>query len=145
MPNAMAYDEVVVGEELGPWSVEITEQVIRDYCDDWDDHNPYYLERGPDGGPPVAPPAFMAGLTGFRLLGRRYDASTTLGASTHHVNLRPIRVGETLRTEGRIVEKYLKRGKAYVVVESTSYDDAGNAVRHSRDHIALGLDIIEPA
>jgi N-terminal half of MaoC dehydratase len=145
MSKAIPFDQIVVGEELGPWSIEITEAAIEDYCADWDDHNPLYLVGTADGGPPIAPPAFMAGLTGFRLLGCKYDARSTIGAKTEHQNLRPIRVGETLRTEGRIVEKYVKRGLEYVIIESTSYDDAGRPVRNSRDHILLSLERVAAA
>jgi hypothetical protein len=140
MSKAIPFESIVVGEELGPWLIEINEEAVRDYCDDWDDHNPLYLKGTADGGPPVAPPAFMAGLTGFRLLGRKYNAAATIGAKTEHENLRPIRVGETLRTEGRIVEKYVKRGLEYVVIESTSFDEVGQPIRNSRDHILLSLE-----
>jgi acyl dehydratase len=143
MSSAIPFESIVVGEELGPWSITITEQVVREYCEDWDDHNPLYLKGTADGGPPVAPPAFMEGLTGFRLLGRKYDAAATIGAKTEHQNLRPIRVGETLRTEGRIVEKYVKRGLEYVVIESTSFDEADRAIRTSRDHILLSLERVQ--
>lgn len=140
MTRAIPFEHIVVGEELGPWNITITEEVVRDYCDDWDDHNPLYIRGTADGGPPIAPPAFMAGLTGFRLMGGKYNAAATIGAQTEHQNLRAIRVGETMRTEGRIVEKYIKRGLEYVIIESTSYDEAGTPIRHSRDHILLGLE-----
>ena len=140
MSRAIPFETIVIGEELGPWSVDITPDAVQRYCDDWDDHNPLYLVGTADGGPAVAPPAFMAGLTGFRLLARKYTATSTIGAKTEHRNLRPIRVGETMRTEGRIVEKYVKRGLEYVVIESESYNAAGEMVRTSRDHILLGLE-----
>lgn len=143
MSKAIPFDSIVLGEELGPWSVEVTAEAVRAYCEDWDDHNPLYLEGTADGGPPIAPPAFMAGLACFRLLRNKYDASATAGAKTEHRNIRPIRVGDTLRTEGRIVEKYVKRGLEYVVVESTAYDGAGQVVRTSRDHILLSLERAE--
>jgi hypothetical protein len=140
MSTNMPFDQIVVGEELGPWLIEITPDVVRQYCEDWADPNPLYLEGTSDGGPPVAPPAFMAGLASFRLLGRKYNAQSTVGAQSEHENLKAIRVGETLRAEGRIVEKYIKRGLEYVIVEYTAYNDAGEPIRHSRDHILLGLE-----
>ena len=140
MTTNIPFDQVVVGEELGPWLIEITEEVVRQYCEDWDDPNPLYLGAGPDGGPPITPPAFMAGLASFRLLGRRYNSEATVGAQSEHENLKPIRVGEVMRTEGRIVEKYIKRGLEYVIVDYTAYNEAGEPIRNSRDHILLGLE-----
>jgi predicted thioesterase len=81
----------------------------------------------------------MAGLTGFRLLGSKYDASATIGVKTEHENLAPIPVGQTMRTKGIVADKYVKRGLEYVVIASTSYDEAGNAFRRSTDHILLSL------
>ena len=59
---------------------------------------------------------------------------------SEHENLKPIRVGETMRTEGRIVDKYIKRGLEYVIVEYTAFNEAGEPIRHSRDDILLGLE-----
>ena len=140
MSQAIPFENIILGEELGPWDIVVTEEVVSDYCRDWDDHNPLYSTPPPDGGAPYAPPAFMAGLTCFRLLGSRYNAAATVGAQTEHENIRPLRVGQTLSTRSRIVEKYVKRRLEYVVIESTSSNDAGEPVRRSRDHILLSLE-----
>jgi N-terminal half of MaoC dehydratase len=138
MSDLLSFDALVVGETLGPIETRISEKAVRGYCEDWDDANPYYLEASPLGAP-VAPAAFMAGLTGFRLLGSKYDASATIGVKTEHENLAPIPVGQTMRTKGIVADKYVKRGLEYVVIASTSYDEAGNAFRRSTDHILLSL------
>ena len=138
MAEVLSYDALVVGEALGPVQTRITEKAVRAYCDDWDDPNPCYLETSPLGGP-VAPPAFMAGLTGFRLLGAKYDARATIGVKTEHENLAPIPVGQTMTTSGVVADKYVKRGLEYVVITSTSTDEAGKAFRRSTDHILLSL------
>jgi len=140
MSPAIPFDQITIGEELGPWSTTVTPQVVQDYCDDWDDHNPMYLTGTADGGPPIVPPAYMAGLFCFRLLGMKYNAGATIGAQTEHENLRPVRVGETLTAQGHIAEKYIRRGLEYVVVESTVSDEAGQVIRRSRDHILLSLE-----
>jgi hypothetical protein len=74
------------------------------------------------------------------LLGSRYDARSTIGVQTSHRNLRPIPVGDTLVTRGRIADKYIKRGLEYVVISSTSYASDGTPCRESTDHILLSLE-----
>jgi hypothetical protein len=138
--RAIPFDQIMVGEMLGPWSTTVTPQVVQEYCDDWNDHNPLYLKGTADGGPPVVPPAFMAGLFCFRLLGMKYNAAATIGAQTEHENVRAALVGETLIAEGRIAGKYIKRGLEYVIVGSTVHDSAGHLIRRSRDHILLSLE-----
>lgn len=139
MSRRIPWEDVVVGTELGPVEARISERAVRRYCEDWDDPNPWYLEDSPFGGP-VVPPAFLAGLTGFQLLATKFDSRATIGAKTAHENLAPLPVGETLVTKGWIADKYVKRGLEYVVVESTSYDSTGQAVRRSTDHILLSLE-----
>ena len=138
MAEPLIYDALTVGEALGPVTTRITAKAVQAYCDDWDDPNPLYLQGSPMGAP-VAPPAFMAGLTGFRLLGAKYDARATIGVKTEHENLAPIPVGQTMTTRGVVADKYVKRGLEYVVISSTSYDEAGKAFRRSTDHILLSL------
>jgi N-terminal half of MaoC dehydratase len=140
MSRAIPFDTIVIGEKLGPWSITVTPELVQEYCEDWDDHNPMYLTGTSDGAPPIVPPAFMAGLFCFRLLGMKYQAGATIGAQTEHENLCPARVGTTLTAEGHIAGKYIKRGLEYVVVESTVRDEAGTLVRRSRDHILLSLE-----
>lgn len=137
--KAVTFEEIEVGQELGPVETLASERAVRRYCEDWDDRNPLYLEDSPFGGP-VVPPAFMAGLTGFQLLATRYDARATIGAKTEHQNIHPAAVGKRLITRGRIADKYLKRGLEYVVIESSTVDEDGVEIRRSRDHILLGIE-----
>lgn len=142
MSKAIPFESLVVGAELGPVEHDVSGPTVADYSRDWEDPNPIYVDGSPDFDEPIAPPAFMAGLTGFRLLGTKYDTSATIGAQTEHENLGPLKVGQKMTTVGRIADKYIKRGLEYVVIESTSYDGAGKAFRRSRDHLLLSLERI---
>jgi acyl dehydratase len=133
------FDSVVLHEPLGPVEVSVSANAVRRYCEDWDDPNEIYLESSPFGFP-VVPPMFLAGLTGFQLLGSRYNARATVGARSEHRSIQPARVGSRLITAGSIVEKYLRRGLEYVVVESRTRDQDGRDIRWSRDHILLGVE-----
>ncbi len=139
MSKAIPFDQIEVGQELGPIETPASANAVRRYCEDWQDPNPLYLQDSPFGGP-VVPPAFMAGLTGFQLLGSRYNARATIGAKTEHENINPCRVGKKLITRGKIADKYIKRGLEYVVIESVSVDEDGLEIRRSRDHILLGIE-----
>jgi hypothetical protein len=141
MSSLIPFDTIVVGTELGPVETRITDKAMRNYQADWDDPNPWYTDASPFGGP-VAPPAFMAGLTGFQLLSTQFNTRATVGVKTAHENLAPVLVaeGQKMVTRGRITDKYVKRGLEYVVVESTSYDAAGNPFRRSTDHILLSFE-----
>lgn len=139
MSTLIPFDSIVVGIELGPVETDVSDKAMRAYCEDWEDPNPWYTEASPFGGP-IAPPAFMAGLTGFQLLSTKFNTRATVGVKTAHENLAAVSVGQTMTTKGRITDKYVKRGLEYVVVESTSYDEQGTPFRHSTDHILLSFE-----
>ena len=142
MSELIPFESIHVGEELGPVEDLVSADAVRQYCEDWTDGNPWYSGPSPFGGP-VAPPAYLAGLTAFRLLGSKFNARATIGAQTSHCNLAPLPVGQRMITKGIIAGKYVKRGLEYVVITSTSYAEDGTACRKSTDHILLSLERTE--
>jgi hypothetical protein len=138
LSELIPFDSIQVGEELGPVDDLVSEDAVRQYCEDWTDDLSWYAASSPFGGP-VAPPAYLAGLTAFRLLATKFNARATIGAQTSHRNLAPLPVGERMTTKGAIAGKYVKRGLEYVVITSTSYREDGTAFRESTDHILLSL------
>jgi hypothetical protein len=172
MSKEIPFESIIVGEELGPIEYVISEKAVKNYCDDWKDFNPIYSESSSSGDPPTAagkevaletetiapgqripnivaghvcPPAFRAGLDSFRLLGTKYDAHATLGFSTEHEFLNPITVGKRLIVTGKIIEKYVKRGIEYVIIQYSTMDEDGVKIRESVDHIALGVERVTDA
>jgi len=136
MSKEIPFNSIVVGEDLGPIEYVVSKKDVEQYCDDWKDFNPLYLQDSPFGGP-VAPPAYRAGLDSFRLLGTKYDSHATLGFSTEHEFFNPIRIGKKLIVTGKLIEKYIKRGIEYVVIEYATVDENGVKIRKSVDHIVL--------
>ena len=139
MANQIEFEYIVVGEELDPVEYRTDAELIAAYCRDWDDPDPLFL-TGSSAGAPIVPPAYMAGLACFALLRSRYDTAGTLNAETEHENLKPLSVGGTLTVRGRVTDKFIRRGLEYVVVQSESYDDVGDLVRRSVDHIVLSME-----
>lgn len=144
MSKHIPFDSIIVGEALGPVDYPADEEAVKQYCSDWKDDNPIYLEDSPFGGP-VVPPAFRAGLDSFRLLATRYDSHATIGVKTAHEFVNPAKVGKRLITSGKVADKYIKRGIEYVVVEYSTVDEDGVEIRRSVDHIALSAERVSDA
>jgi hypothetical protein len=142
LSKLIPFESICVGEELGPVDDLVSEDAVRQYCEDFSDSNPWYSGPSSFGGP-VAPPAFLAGLTAFRLLATKFNSRATIGAQTSHRNLAPLHVGQRMITKGKIADKYIKRGLEYVVITSTSYGEDGTVFRESADHILLSLERTE--
>lgn len=139
MSSDMPFESIELHQPLGPVENDASAHAVQRYCEDWSDPNPLYLERSPFGGP-VVPPAFQAGLTGFRLLSTRYKTRATIGARSEHQSVQPAFVGSRLFTAGSVVDKYVRRGLEYVVVESETHDENRRLIRRSRDVILLSLE-----
>lgn len=144
MSDLIPFESIQVGEKLGPFEVVVSEEAVRQYCEDWADANPWYSGPSPFGGP-VVPPAYLAGLACFRLLGSKFNARATIGAQTAYRALAPLSVGQRMITRGVIADKYIKRGLEYVVITSTSYAEDGTPVREGTDHILLSIERREVA
>lgn len=139
MSKDIPFDSVIVGEKLGPIEYPIKSGHIKQYTEDWEDPNPAYLESSSFGGP-IVPPAYRAGLDSFTLLGSKYNARATVGVTTEHKFVNPLKPDQTVSVTGILVDKYIKRGIEYVVIEYEMKDESGTLIRESADRIALSVE-----
>ena len=138
MSKDIPFDDIVIGQELGPVEIPVNEKIVRDYCDEFKDDNPIYLNDSPFGGP-VVPPLFNATLHDLRLLGTKWDTHATVPSRTEHELINPARIGKSLSATGEIIDKYIKRRMEYVVVQSVIVDEDGLEIRRCVDHVLLSL------
>jgi len=139
MSRDIPFDDIFLGQELGPVEIPVNEKIVRDYCDEFGDHNAIYLNDAPFGGP-LVPPLFHATLHDLRLLGTKWDTHATVPSKTQHELINPARIGNSLSATGEIIDKYIKRGMEYVVVQSVIVDGNGLDIRRCVDHVLLSLE-----
>lgn len=132
-PVALKWDDVVIGQPLGPVQHHVTERMIRDYAEATGDKHLWHVGGAPPFGGAVAHPA-MATIFSTRLLGRSGIDRPSGGIHAKHEYefLAPVRAGQTLTTTGRIVEKYIRRERKYVVCDALTVDEAGRPVARCR-------------
>jgi hypothetical protein len=112
---------------------------MEEYCEEYEDPNPMYLSGSPFGAP-VIPPAYWATYWDLRLLATKYDTHATVPYKTEQEFINPAKVGKRLIANGNIIDKYVKRGLEYVVIQSTLIDEDGVLIRRMLDHVMLGLE-----
>ncbi|MFC1886404.1 MaoC family dehydratase [Thermodesulfobacteriota bacterium] len=139
MLNPIEFDKIRIGATFGPVTLIADEKLVKQYCDDYGDHNPIYFEKSPFGGP-VAPPAFWAGRQGQKTLGTQYDMHATVPNKSTHIFVNPAKIGAVLTTHGKLIAKYIKRGREHVVVESSTIDQGGVQIRQSIEHFILRME-----
>ncbi len=125
--------DVYAGKDLGTLDVTVTDEMVRHYIKGLDEVNPWYTAASPFGGP-VAPVIvfqdtdsqfkgwYLANL--FGNLWRRQEWEI----------FAPTRVGQALRCQARVAERYRRRDRDVVAMEMWVRDDAGQLVAHSIHH-----------
>ena len=84
-----------------------------------DDHS--WLAEG------LAPPTLMANQA-LHLRHSKYIVHAGLHARMEFDFLEPIRLGVRVRTRGKVIDKYERRGKPYMVTEYVTEDDTGRVL-----------------
>lgn len=115
------YDEVAVGEPIGPYRVVADEHYLRQACFALGQYGAAY-----HGGPGSLVPAAMVGRDLVALFCEVYDPSRTVGLHQKeeiwfHA---PIPLGTAMQYTGRYTSKYERRGKGYTVFDCEARDAA---------------------
>jgi hypothetical protein len=61
------------------------------------------------------------------------DLRAGIWAKSEHEFLKPIKVGSKVFIHGKIIDKFVKRGRNYVVAEYETRDEAGEVLMRSRE------------
>ncbi len=119
----LTYDTLTVGDAFVSDTYLITPEEIETYAFAVDDHHPWFSGPSPFGGP-IAHPTIAANQA-LRLRHTRYLVHAGLHAKMEFQFLAPIRPGMRVRSRGRVIDKYRRRGKPYMVTEYVTEDEHG--------------------
>jgi acyl dehydratase len=126
----LTYERLQVGEEFVSDEYLVTPEDVETYCWAVDDQHPWYRGASPFGGP-IAPPTMLANQA-LRLRHSRYTVHAGLHARMQFQFVEPIRPGMRVRSRGRVVDKYERRGKPYMVTEYVTEDETGRVLVRGR-------------
>jgi len=119
----LTYEALTVGEEFVSDDHLVTPESIEAYAYAVDDHHPWFLGPSPFGGP-VAHPTMLANQA-LHLRHSKYIVHAGLHARMEFQFLEPILPGMRVRSRGRVIDKYERRGKQYMVTEFVTADEKG--------------------
>ena len=137
------YATLQVGQEMGPWERVLTPEDVRAYAAAIDDENPWYL-RDSVQEPTVCHPAMTAPFgiwlfqeTRSKILGDPVPPLVGVHTAAHHQYTNPVPVGKRLIVHGKVVDKYIRSQRYYVVVEFWTVDEDGHDIVHITDTFLL--------
>jgi acyl dehydratase len=125
----MVFEDMPVGEEYEDEYV-LTPELARDYAEGIEDFNPWYLEQSPFGGPVANPMLIVA--QHARLFKTKYTTAGNVHTRHETQFLNPARIGKKIKLHGTLVDKYIRRGREYLVMECRSVDEDGIEICRDR-------------
>ena len=123
----ISFDALTVGETFRSDERTIRPSDVDAYAFAVEDHDPWFFEPGPFGGP-IVHPTLLANQALF-LRNERYFVPAGLHARMQLAFERPVMLGTTARTTGEVAEKYVRRGKPYMVTEFETRDETNLLTR----------------
>lgn len=133
MATTLKKDEVYVGMDCGRRDYVISPELVQRYADAVEDHNPWYFSLSPFGG--AVAPALIRHSEVF--VDRRWYLPNIYGnlhAKQEWELFAPIMVGDLLLTHSFVTERYVKRGRDYVVNEVLFLGAEGQVHARGRTH-----------
>lgn len=131
----LTYDFFYVDQELPQYTHTVTEEEIDNFCRSFKEKNPVYLDNreanraGFDGR--IAPPMMVRHYAHFQNLFKGFQ-KTIPGHSIHvsgeYCFLHPVKPGDTVITKGKVIDKYIRKGKKFLTFELTSINQNGEVV-----------------
>lgn len=122
----LTYDVLRIGEEFVSDEHLITPEDVETYAFAVDDHHPWFLGDSPFGGS-VAHPTLL-GNQALRLRHSKYIVHAGLHAKMEFHFLQPVRPGMRVRSRGKLIDKYERRGRQFMVTEFVTEDETGTAL-----------------
>ena len=132
----LLYDELPVGTEFHESEVEMSAETLRSYAESIDD-SALLAEAARGPGTPVSDySVFILFAITRRVLAK--DGEVPAGgvlARQDVSTIRPVRVGDIVRTRARVHEKYERRGRRYLVLRCALTNGAGEPLGTVDNHI----------
>ena len=126
----LTYEALEVGEEFVSDEQLVLPEDVETYAFAVEDHHPWFLEDSPFGGA-IAHPTLL-GNQALRMRHGRYIVHAGLHAKMDFEFLEPIRPGVRTRSRGKVVDKYERRDKPYMVTEFVTEDENGTTLVRGR-------------
>ncbi|HEV3347439.1 MAG TPA: MaoC family dehydratase [Methylomirabilota bacterium] len=122
----LTYEALTVGEEFVSDTHLVTPEDIEAYAFAVDDDQDLFIDPLVAGGQ-VAHPTLMANQA-LHLRHTKYIVHAGLHAKMEFNFIEPVRPGMRVHSRGRVIDKYEKRGRQYMVTEYVIEDERGTAL-----------------
>jgi len=128
MSKIPGFDNIPIGMEMGPFELTLDEETVRQRA-----ALVLWEQKEVIDKLGLAPPGLTIGHHARMKFEALPDMRASIWAKTEHEFLKPMKIGSTVTIRGKVVEKYVKRGRNYVVTDYETVDENGEILMRSRE------------
>ena len=126
MFKTISYEAVTVGEEFKSEDFVVKPEDVETFAYAVDDRNAWYFEDTPFGGR-IAHPTLL-GNQALLMRHSKYIVPAGLHAKMEFEFIEPIRIGMRVRSHGKVIDKYERRGRHYMVTQFETREEETGTV-----------------
>lgn len=119
--KTIAYEDVSVGEQFVSSDTVVKPEDIETFAYAVDDRHPWYCQESPFGGR-IAHPTLL-GNQALMMRHNKYIIPAGLHAKMAYEFVEPVKLGMRVRSYGKVIDKYEKRGRHYMVTQFETRDE----------------------
>jgi hypothetical protein len=121
------YEAIPIGMDLGTLEMTLDEETVRDRMKliQWEARGPE--EKG------FVPPGITISQHARMKFAALPKMKVSIWAKSEQEFLKPMKLGSKIFISGRVVDKYIKRGRNYMVTDLETVDEAGEVLMRSRE------------
>ena len=131
MAKEVFFDEITVGYEFPSFSYELTKDTIIKYSQSIEDNNPLYTDeekaKNSAYGGLIAPPT-IAALFSLQSVLEARPGGSGIHAKQEYIFRKPAKPGDKLVTTTKVIDKYIKKDRKWVVFETTTNNQNGEDI-----------------
>jgi hypothetical protein len=140
----MEIDKMEKGQELPEMEILYDEDMQGRFLAALQEENPWYYSESPWGGPITYHPLLDDAPMESAMYRYQYPFSFVHAKQeTEFIN--PLPLGKPARAITKIVDKYVKRDKGYIVIESLIVDEDGVEIMRTRNHAMIDDERVKEA
>ena len=124
--KTLSYEALMLGEEFASDDFLIKPEDVDTFAFAVEDHHPWFFEDSPFGGT-IAHPTLL-GNQALLMRHSRYIVPAGLHAKMQFEFLEPLRVGMRVRSYGKVIDKYERRGRHYMVTQFETREEGTGRV-----------------
>jgi acyl dehydratase len=121
------FEAIPIGMDLGTLEMTLDEETVRRRTElvQWETKEP--AEKG------FAPPGFTISQHARMKFEALPEMRVSIWAKSEQEFVKPMKLGSKIFIHGRIVDKYVKRGRNYMVTDLETTDENGEVLLRSRE------------